>query len=359
MAEWSVWKALEQARQKKRDLDPLFARAGIAPELATIANRICLDLKRAPPTLPLLTGDKTRDAEAMGMYYEGYARQYEEAFYKAENLLRFTWVPEAAPIGSQISAEILRLRDQLKNEQGKTPDFSMLEGLLFNYVRLDHPELELAPDLLSNRRRELTDVAGYPLLVQHAHSETQNDSVPPLLSEAFKVQLSEHLQRYLASPWLHCPLITQWYVTLALDTGLARKKHDALDDQLTASLLKRRWPSLSNWMPQFEFADQCWYVSLSLLALVSLFMEWWWLAAPMVIWLHLSLGAHRRERKEVEDRRAFLLGQAQMLKRTRDRFGVGLISLEKLAFQLRHWDEKGEYFEPQLFDLLALHQHEA
>ncbi|WP_164521523.1 hypothetical protein [Iodobacter ciconiae] len=47
-----------------------------------------------------------------------------------------------------------------------------------------------------------------------------------------------------------------------------------------------------------------------------------------------------------------------MLKRTRDRFGVGHISLEKLAFQLRQWDEKGEYFEPQLFDLLALHQHE-
>jgi hypothetical protein len=358
MAEWGVWKALEQARQKKRELDPLFARAGVAPELETNANRICLDLKRSPPTPPLLTGDKTRDAEAMGMYYDGYARQYEEAFYKAENLLRFAWVPEAAPIGAAITEEIARLRNQLKNEQGKTPDFSMMEKLLFHYVRLDHPDLALAPDLLSNRRRELTDVAGYPLLVEHAHGESQNDSVPPLLSEAFRVQLSEHMQRYLASPWLYCPLISQWYVTLALDTGLARKKHDALDDQLTASLLKRRWPSLSNWLPNFEFADQCWYIGLALLALICLFMEWWWAAAPLVIWLHLSRGAHQRERKEVEDRRAFYLGQAQQLKRTRDRFAVGQISLEKLAFQLRHWDEKGEYFEPELFDLLALHQHQ-
>ncbi|AZN37633.1 hypothetical protein [Iodobacter ciconiae] len=290
MAEWSVWKALEQVRQKKRELDPLFARAGIAPELTTIANRICLDLKRSPLTMPLLTGDKTRDAEAMDMYYEGYARQYEEAFYKAENLLRFAWVPEALPIGALISAEIARLRGQLKNEQGKTLDFTDLEALLFNYVRLDHPTLALPPDLLSNRRRELAEIAGYPLLVQHSHAEMQNNNVPPLLSEAFKTQLSEHLQSYLVSPWLHCPLISQWYVTLALDTGLARKKRDALDDQLTASLLKRRWPSLSRWMPQFEFADQCWYISLSLLALVSLFMEWWWLAVPMVIWLHLSLG---------------------------------------------------------------------
>jgi hypothetical protein len=358
MAEWSVWKALEQARQKKRALAPLFARAGVAPELATIANRICLDLKRSPPTLPLLSGDKSRDAEVMDLYYEGYARQYEEAFYKAENLLRFTWVPEAAPVATLVLAEILHLRNQLKKEKSKMLDFSDLEALLFNYVRLDHPELVLPPDLLINRRRELTEVAGYPLLVQHAHGETQNDSVPPLLSEAFSTELSEHLQRYLASPWLHCRLITNWYVTLALDTGLARKKRDALDDQLTASLLKRRWPSLSNWVPQFEFADQCWYILLSLMALVSLFMEWWWFAAPMVLWLHLSLGAHRRERKEVEDRRVFLFGQAQMLKRTRDRFAVGHIPLEKLAFQLRQWDKKGEYFEPQLFDLLALHQHE-
>lgn len=358
MADWSVWKALEQTRQKKRELDPLFARAGIAPELETSANRICLDLKRSPPTPPLLTGDKTRDAQVMGLYYDGYARQYEEAFYKAENLLRFTWVPEAAPVAAAIVAEITRLRDQLKNEQGKTPDFTTLEALLFNYIRLDYPGLDLPPDLLSNRRRELTDVAGYPLLVQYAHGEAENDSVPPLLSEAFREQLHERLQSYLASPWLHCPLITQWYVTLALDAGLARKKHDALDDQLTASLMKGRWPSLSVWMPHYEHADQCWYVVLALLAFCCIFLEWWWVAAPLVLWLHFSLGAHRRERKKIEDRRAFLLGQAQMLKKTRDRFGAGLIPLDKLAFQLRRWDEKGQYFEPHVFDLLALHQHQ-
>jgi hypothetical protein len=358
MAEWGVWKALEQVRQKKRELDPLFARAGVAPELATNVNRICLDLKRSPPTPPLLTGDKTRDAVAMGMYYDGYARQYEEAFYKAENLLRFAWVPETAPIATAITEEIARLRDQLKNEQGKTPDFTALEALLFHYVRLDHPDYPLPPDLLSNRRRELTDIAAYPLLVEHVHADPQNDSVPPLLSDEFRQQLSEHMQQYLASPWLHCPLVSQWYITLALDAGLARKKHDALDDQLTASLLKRRWPTLSNWLPHFEFADQCWYLGLALVALLSIFLEWWWLAAPLVVWLHLSRGAYQRERKEIEDRRAFYLGQAQQLKRTRDRFAVGHISLEKLGFQLRRWDEKGVYFEPQVFDLLALHQHE-
>jgi hypothetical protein len=42
----------------------------------------------------------------------------------------------------------------------------------------------------------------------------------------------------------------------------------------------------------------------------------------------------------------------------RDRFVTGQTSLEKLAFQLRQLDEKGEVFGDEVYQLLSLHQHE-
>jgi len=77
MADWSVWKALEDWRNKRHELDPIFAKAGLAPEIETMVNRICVDLRRQTPTPPLLTGNEARDKEVFAMFHEAYARQFE------------------------------------------------------------------------------------------------------------------------------------------------------------------------------------------------------------------------------------------------------------------------------------------
>ena len=69
--------------------------------------------------------------------------------------------------------------------------------------------------------------------------------------------------------------------------------------------------------------------------------------------------AHRRERQQTEAHQVRLIRQYQGLRRLRDRFAAGQTGLEKLLFQLRQSPTWQEYFEPQLYDLATLHQHEA
>ncbi|KAF0812746.1 hypothetical protein IGB42_02586 [Andreprevotia sp. IGB-42] len=359
MAEWSIWRALEDWRSKKHELDPVFARAGIANELQTQVNRIALDLRRSPPTPPLVSGDEHRDREEVGRYREGFYRHYDETLYKVDTLLSHAWVPEAAPIADEVRAELARVRASLRANPGKLPDFDQLEALLGHYVRLDHPQHPIPDELLELRRRALIDIAGYPLTVQHAVSEPYNDSVPPLASGEFKQQFAEHLQAYLGNAWLHSPIVTQWYATLALDAALASKKRDAADESRIVAMLEGRWPSLSRWMPGVEHADQIWYLMIVCITIGALFMEWWLLAIPTMIWLVLSKGAHQRERKQIERKREQIAARAMMMKKVRDRFKTGHTSLEKLAYQLRQLDESGEYFNDTLYDVLKLHHHDA
>jgi hypothetical protein len=356
VADWSIWKTLEEWRNKRRELDPIFAQAGVAPELETVANRVALDLRRAPPTRPLLSGDAARDDKEMAQYYEAYYRHFDEALYKAESLIRMPWVPEAAPTGRAVQTEIERLRKEMRTYPGTHPGFEPLDALLQQYIRLDDPDLMLPPELMSARRQMLIDIAGYPLTVQHSLKDPYDDSVPPLSSDEFRQQLHDRIQRYLDQPWLHCRLITQWYVSLALDGALARKKRDTLDDTRIRTMLKHRWPTLSVLMPELDHIDQVWYLMLTLAAIGSLLAEWWWAAVPLIIWLNLSVGGHRRERKEMEGRRAQLAARAQSLKNTRDRFAQNQLTLERLGPMLRQLDEKGAYFDEHVFGLLTLHQ---
>ncbi|WP_028456339.1 hypothetical protein [Chitinilyticum litopenaei] len=358
MADWSIWRALEEWRSKRHELDPIFARAGIAPELETMVNRVCVDLKRTPPTAPLVSGDPSRDGQELSRYHEGYYRHYDEPLYKVESLLRQPWVPEAAPQAALIQQEVARLRQQMKANPGKNPGFGTLEQLLQHYVLLDSPQHPVDAAVLQERRNQLIDLAGYPLLVQHALSDPYNDQVPPLASAEFRRQLAQKMEEYSATPWLHCRVVTNWYVTLALDAALSSKKRDAEDDVRIRVQLRRRWPSLSVLLPKFEQADQIWYLLLICGALFAIFTEIWWLAVALIIWLNLSLGGHRRERKLIERRRAHLVERAQVMKKVRDRFVQGQTSLEKLTFTLRQLDEHDEYFDPVVYTLLHLHQHE-
>ncbi|SFN11886.1 hypothetical protein SAMN05660284_00568 [Formivibrio citricus] len=359
MADWSIWKALEDWRGRRHELAPVFARAGVAPDVESAINMVCVNLKRHPPTPPLVTGDKTRDEESVGMYHAGFYRHFDESFYRAESLLQLSWVPEVAPLGERIRAEIVRLRQALREHPGKNPGTDGLEKLLRQYGNLDFPDMPQLAGILSERRRQLIDVAGYPLLVQHALTDPCNDDIPPLTSAEFRLELMARMRAYKETEWLHNRVITNAYVTLALEMALAHKRLDVIDDARVARLLKNRWPSLSVLLPEFDQADQVWYLLLTILTLCLIFMEMWVLVVPLILWLNLSLGAHRREKREIEARRGQLLARMKSMKRTKDRFTSGSISLEKLAFQLRQLDENDEYFDDTVYELTGLHQHEA
>lgn len=359
MADWSIWKALEEWRNRRHELDPLFARAGIAPEIESAVNMVCVNLRRQTPTSPLVTGDKHRDEEEFGRYYQAYARHFDDSFQRAEALLRLPWVPEAAPFADQVRAEIARLRQQLREHPGRNPGCDVLERMLQQYAALDFPNIPQLGETLAQRRRQLTDIAGYPLLVQHAATEPGGDGVPPLSSDAFRQTLSERLGLYLDTPWLHSRVITHAYMVMALDSACAANKSDALDEARLGAMIKHRWPALSVVFPAWEHADQIWYLLLAILAIGSLLLEMWWVTLPLVIWLNLSIGAHRRERKQAEAHRAQLIRQYQGLKRLRDRFAAGQTGLEKLVFQLRQSSEWQEYFDETVYHLAMLHQHEA
>ncbi|HSC79524.1 MAG TPA: hypothetical protein VLC08_04160 [Chitinolyticbacter sp.] len=357
-ADWSLWRALEDWRAKRHELEPLFATAGVPGELESLVNRVLVDLRRSPPTAPLVSGDTQRDIEERARYHEGFYRHYDDSFYKVETMLALPWVPEMQALAGAIREELAALREAFQTQPGRKPDFARLEGLLQHYVKLDHPELPLPEGLLEGRRRGLTEIAGYPLLVQHALKDPYSDAVPPLTSNAFRDEFAARARAYLDTTWLHNTVVTQWYVALALDAGLARKKRDATDHARLARLLKRRWPTLSILIPGFEQADQVWYLLLSGLTFLALFAEWWIAAGVLITWLSLSIGAHRAEKKQIDAHRASLVAQAATMKRVRDRFVAGLIPPGKLAFQLRQLDEAGEYYDEAVYALLGQHNYD-
>lgn len=359
MAEWSVWKALEEWRNRRHELAPLFAMVGIAPEVASAVNLVCVNLHRQTPTPPLLTGEKTRDEEEFGRFYEGYYRHFDDSFSRAESLLRYAWVPEAKPLAEKIRAEINHLRQVLREHPGRNPGCDKLEKLLQQYVALDFSDAPQLADVLAQRRRQLTEVAGYPLLVQHALVDSSNHSVPPLASVAFRQALFDRMRVYQKTPWLHNRILTNAYVLLALDSAFAGKKRDALSDARLAERLQHRWPTLSILFSDWEQVDQLWYLALTVLALCALFLEVWWAALLIIIWLNLSIGMHRRERKEIEAMRAQLAERLRLMKRMRDRFSAGLVMLEQLVFQLRQIEDAQECFDDIVFELADIHQHEA
>lgn len=359
MADWSIWKALEEWRNRRHELVPVFAQAGVSSDVESAINMVCVNLKRQPPTPPLVSGDKTRDEDTLNMFHGGVFRHFDESFFRAESLLQLPWVPEMALLADRIRGEITRLRQVLLEHPGKNPGTDNLEKLLRQYGNLDVPEMPQLAGLLAERRRQLVEVAGYPLLVQYALSEPGSEMVPPLTSDAFRQELDSRMQAYRATPWLYNRIITNAYVALALDMAYAHRKRDAADDSRVARLLKNRWPAPSILLPGFEQADQLWYLLLTCVALLALFVELWWVAIPLVIWLNLSLGAHRREKKEIDAWREQLIARVQQMRKTRDRFVMGGISLEKLAFQLRQFDERNEFFSETLYELVDQHQHEA
>ncbi|MDR3410316.1 MAG: hypothetical protein P4L87_05115 [Formivibrio sp.] len=359
MADWSIWKALEEWRNRRHELDPLFAKAGIAPEVESAVNMVCVNLRRQPPTPPLVTGDKTRDTEEFGRYHDGYFRHFDDSFQRAETLLYLPWVPEMAPFAESVRAEIGRLRVALRERPGRNPGCDNLEKMLRQYVSLNLTELPQLADILTQRRRQLAEIAGYPLLAQQSLGDPAHDGVPPLASDAFRQELFSKMRMYRETPWLHNRVLTNAYVLMALDSAYASKKRNALDDSRLVQMLKHRWPTLSVVLPDFEHADQIWYLTLALLAIVTAFMELWWVVVPLIVWLNFSIGARRRERKEIEMLREQLVSRMQAMKRMRDRFAVGQFALEKLTFQLQQLDENNEYFEDILYQLAVLHQHEA
>jgi hypothetical protein len=119
MADWSIWKALEEWRNRRHELVPVFAQAGVSSDVESAINMVCVNLKRQPPTPPLVSGDKTRDEDTLNMFHGGVFRHFDESFFRAESLLQLPWVPEMALLADRIRGEITRLRQVLLEHPGK------------------------------------------------------------------------------------------------------------------------------------------------------------------------------------------------------------------------------------------------
>ncbi|WP_410499273.1 hypothetical protein [Chitinibacter sp. S2-10] len=356
MADWSIWKTLEDWRSKRHELDPIFSYAGVSPELESLASGIATDLRRSPPTKPLVTGNHERDDRETTAYYEAFYQHFDDSLNKVESLIRLPWVPEAASTGQAVLAEVENLRRFMRANKGVRPEFDRLDQLIEQYIHLSDPNLNIPPELLQQRREKLVVLAGYPLTVQHSLRNPYDSAHSPLGSDDFRQELDEKIQQYISAEWLHCRIITNWYVSLVLDSALMAQKRDAANDERIRAMIKRRWPTLSLVMPGFEHIDQVWYMALSLGAIAGLLAELWLVAVPIVLWLNLSVAGHRRERKELDIRRGKLATRAQNLKSVRDRFAQGQLELSRLGPLIRQLDEKGEYFDESVFSLINLHQ---
>lgn len=358
MADWSIWKALEEWRGRRHELDSIFAQAGVCPELESIVNRISVDLRRQPPTPPLLSGDKMRDEEALKLYHEAYHHHYDDSLYQAESMLQITWVAEAAPLATLVRREIARIRQTLKEHPGRNPGVEQLEQLLRHYVKLDHPEVKVAMEGINQRRQQLVEIAGYPLLVQQSITESLHGKVPPLASQEFMQEFANKAAQYRETEWLHNRVITTAYVTLALDSVLARAREDSFSDVRLAQMLPRRWPAPSVFIPGYEQIDQMWYILLTLVILGCLYLYLWIPAGLVGLWVFMSMHAHRRERMKIEEKRNELAMRLRTMKQVRDRFVGGQTALEKLSFPLHQLDEQDEYYSEDIYALLALHQNQ-
>ncbi|XZG69545.1 hypothetical protein ACTSKR_12915 [Chitinibacteraceae bacterium HSL-7] len=353
-AEWSVWRALDEWRKKKRELDRPFAFAGVADDLDSALNRALVDLKRAPPTPPLVSGDTQFDEQEVLRYRQAFFRHYDESLYKIERALQMPWVPEMRPLAERVTTMIGLVRQQLISEPNRRPDLGPLETEVRHYLNLSHPELGIDDTVLAERRQLLADVAGFPLTVQHAQKKPLEHDLPLPGSSAFGDLLGTRIQSYLERDWLQCATVTQWYALLALDHALAHKLHDTQDRTFLTGQMTHRWPTLSMLLPDYAHADQLWYLVISCLTFFALFAEWWITGGVCALWLMLSIGAHRREKLKLEQVREHHVSIAATMKRLKSRFLTGAIGADRLALQLRQLDPAGRYYGEQVLALLRL-----
>ncbi|SFZ78991.1 hypothetical protein [Chitinimonas taiwanensis] len=349
--QWDIWKELDELRQRHKELGPMFARIGVAPEFAQMANNLRLDLQRRPPSPPLATGERDKDAQAQEDYKRAFASHYEEVFFKVESFLRMPWPPEAQFLVPAILEETENLRRQLVKNPLVPPVLEKLDGFIEQYSNLDSMDGRLDRAAIEARKAELIDVLGFPLMVRRQLAHPEWELLPPLASDDYRQLLATRIGNYRQTAWLESRLYDKWYVALEFDAIWARLKRDANDRERIISQLKLNWPKLGNWAPDFPNADLVWYLLLVLACVISLFAEWWWPAAGLLLWLQLSVIIERHHVQLVNKRRQALLLECGRFKRIRDQISSGKFDPNQVLRQLKQFNFR-HYVSEQGMSLL-------
>ncbi|WP_269530738.1 hypothetical protein [Chitinimonas sp. BJYL2] len=337
-AQWDVWKELDELRQRHKELAAMFAKVGVAPEFAQMTNSLRLDVQRRPPSPPLMTGERDKDAQLQEEYKRAFASHYEEVFFKVENCLRMPWPPETAYLIPPIQEELENIRRALVKSPLTPPSLEKLDVLIEEYSNLDKMDSRLDRAAIDARKAQLIDVLGFPLLVRRQLGHPEWELLPQLASDAYQQLLSSKIAAYQSVDWLHSRLFDKWYIALEFDAIWARLKRDANDRERIISQLKLNWPKLGNWAPDFPHADLVWYLLLVLICVVALIVEWWWWAGGLLIWLQLSVIIEKHHAQLVIKRRQALLLECGRFKRIRDQISSGKFDASTVLRQLKQFN---------------------
>lgn len=354
---WDIWKEIDELRQRYKELAPMFARIGIAPDFVQSANSLRLELQRRPPTAPLVTGERDKDAQAQEEYKKAFASHYEELFFKVESFLRLPWPPETQYLVPPILEEMdLQQRTLAKNPL-VSPPLEKLDQMIEQYAHLEQLDDRLDRAAIEVRRQQLIDILGFPLIVRRQLAHPEWELLPHLASDGYQQLLNARIQTYRDVDWLHSKLFDKWYVALEFDAIWARLKRDANDRERIISQLKLNWPKLGNWAPDFPHADLVWYLLLVLLCVGALIAEWWWTAGGLLIWLQLSVIIEKHHAQLVIKRRQALLLECGRFKRIRDQISSGKFDASQVLRQLKQFNFRHYVSEQGLLLLQTMSMH--
>ncbi|MBV1777407.1 hypothetical protein KSF73_16925 [Burkholderiaceae bacterium DAT-1] len=356
-ATWDVWKELEEMRVRHKELASIFALIGISPELSTLANNLRLDLQRKPPSAPLSTGDRDKDSQLVEEFKRNFVAHYEEIFFKVESVLRMPWPPEVKFAVPTILEEVEAQRRFMAKNPGAAPILERLDLLVSQYFDLNTQDERLDRSAIEARKGEIINILGFPLKVRRQLAHPEWELLPPLASDAYQQMLVEKMQQYRDNDWLQTKLYDKWFIALEFDAIWARLKRDANDRDRIISQLKLNWPKLGNWAPDFPNADLVWYLLLVLLCVVALYMEYWWAAGALLIWLQLSVLIEKHHVQLVNKRRQALLLECGRFKRIRDQISSGRFDASQVLRQLKQFSFR-HYVSDQgmaLLQVLSMH----
>ncbi|MBV8467193.1 MAG: hypothetical protein JO218_14725 [Burkholderiales bacterium] len=355
--QWDIWKELDELRQRHKELAPMFARVGIAPDFVQSANSLRLELQRRPPTAPLVTGERDKDAQAQEEYKKAFASHFEEVFFKVESFLRSPWPPETEFLVTPIHEELAAQHRALAKNPLVAPSFEKLDLMIEQYANLDAMDERLNRAAIDARKQQLTEVLGFPLVVRRQLAHPEWELLPPLASDEYQQLLNSKIEAYRETDWLQTRLFDKWYVALEFDAIWARLKRDANDRERIISQLKLNWPKLGNWAPDFPHADLVWYLLLVLVCVVALIAEWWWWAGGLLIWLQLSVIIEKHHVQLVNKRRQALLLECGRFKRIRDQISSGKFDASQVMRQLKQFNFRHYVSEQGLLLLQSMSMH--
>lgn len=355
--QWDIWKELDELRQRHKELGPMFARIGIAPEFAQMANSLRLELQRRPPTPPLATGERDKDAQAQEDYQRAFSSHYEDLFFKVESFLRMPWPVEAQFLVPGILEETENLRRTLAKNPLVSPPLEKLDALIDGYADMDHMDGRLDRAAIDMRKVQLTNVLGFPLMVRRQLAHPEWELLPHLASDDYRQLLANKIEEYRDAGWLQSKLYDKWYVALEFDAIWARLKRDANDRERIISQLKLNWPKLGNWAPDFPHADLVWYLLMVLVCVIALFAEWWWTAGGLLVWLQLSVIIEKHHAQLVNKRRQALLLECGRFKRIRDQISSGKFDPSQVLRQLKQFNFRHYVSDQGMLLLQSMSMH--